>query len=528
MPHSNIMVIILSILIISCSQNKPDKVNHNDSIHISLPIQLPKDDIKKIYVVKKGDTLHSLGLHLKVDYKKIATWNDIKPPYKIKEGQKLNLYKLATASENEQTLKEQKSSTTGKVVLFDSANLAQPNKQKFIGHDSLQRDLMIAEVLQANPKLEIARAVWKASTAKIKQQGALQDPVLAYGLAPFTVDNGSTDYVQQIQLSQSIPWPGKLSLQSDAAMLGANRDEEKINILRLELTALAKKLYGDWFFIHQAHLIHHENVQLLSHVNKIAKIRYRIGKASQQEVLQSELELSLIEQHIIILNQQKKEILGHINTLLSRPADKPIPIAKSLPKPFAMASLQHLLKNGVEKHPKIKALSADIKSLELKKERAVLEALPNFNVKAGYSTQMVNSDKHFTVGFAMNLPLNLSKYQAIEDEASANLKRAQWKKQDQVEELEELIQLYFSKVKKYQNILVLYKEKILPLAKLNKQAALANYQASNGGFLELVKAENDWHSAQLNEKQALVDYHESLALFEYAIGVNEFSVENDL
>ncbi|MEE9337422.1 MAG: TolC family protein [Methylococcaceae bacterium] len=528
MPHSNVMIIILSFLIISCSQNKQDKVNKNDSIHISLPIQLPKDNIKKTYIVKKGDTLYSLGLHLKVDYKKIATWNSIKAPYKIKEGQKLNLDKLATASESKQTLKEQKTSTTGKVILFDSVNLPQSNKQKFIGHHSLQRDLMIGEVLQANPQLEIARAVWKASTAKIKQQGALQDPVLAYGLAPFTVGSDSTDFVQQFQLSQNIPWPGKLSLQSDAAMLSANRDEEKINVLRLELTALAKKLYGDWFFIHQAHQIHHENVQLLSHVNKIAKIRYRIGKASQQEVLQSELELSLIEQHKIILNQQKTEISGHINTLLSRPADTPVPLAKSLPHPLAMTSLKHLLKNGVDKHPKIKALSADIESWELKKERAILEALPNFNVKAGYSTQMVNSDKHFTLGFAINLPLNLSKYQAVEDEASANLKRAQWKKQDQVQELEELIQLYFSKVKKYQNTLALYKEKILPLAKQNKQAALADYQASNGGFLELIKAEKDWHSAKLKEKQALVDYHESLALFEYAIGINEFSAGNNL
>ncbi len=115
---------------------------------------------------------------------------------------------------------------------------------------------------------------------------------------------------------------------------------------------------------------------------------------------------------------------------------------------------------------------------------------------------MDNSDKHLTVGFAINLPLNLSKYQSIEDEATANLKRAQWKKQGQVQELEKLIQLYFSKVKKYQNILSLYKQKILPLAKQNKQAALADYQASNGGFLELIRAEKDWHSARLKEKNA--------------------------
>ncbi len=132
MLYSNVIVIILSILIISCSQNKNDKLNNN-TIHISLPIQLLKDDIKKTYVVKKGDTLYSLGLHLKVDYKKIAKWNGIKSPYKIKEGQKLYLDKLLTIR-NKQDTQIQLKSVTSKVKLISTVDLPPAKKNKSIGH----------------------------------------------------------------------------------------------------------------------------------------------------------------------------------------------------------------------------------------------------------------------------------------------------------------------------------------------------------------------------------------------------------
>jgi lipoprotein NlpD len=50
-----------------------------------------KDWRPDTYTVKKGDTLYALGLEFGFDYKEIARWNDIPPPYVIKVGQKLKL-----------------------------------------------------------------------------------------------------------------------------------------------------------------------------------------------------------------------------------------------------------------------------------------------------------------------------------------------------------------------------------------------------------------------------------------------------
>ena len=404
-----------------CSKHDAFKPKPTNSTKNKDAISAPYEK-QKYYEVKKGDTLYSIGLHNKLDFKKLAAWNQIKPPYNIEVGQIIRLYDLA-ADSNPQSAVE--------ITSVHTANVSPPISHKSTNNRSLQISQMVSEVLAANPQIEVAQAVWEASTAQVKQQGAFEDPKLSYSLAPLTIDNTSTDFVQQIQLSQHIPWPGKLSLQSDVAKSNAVREKEKINELRLKLTALAKKIFSDWYFIHQAIQIHHENAQLLEHIYSIAQARYRVGKASQQEVLQAELEASLLEQHQLLLNQRKSEILGHINTLLSRPINSPLPNPSLLAEPLSMQTIRELHQDELENHPKIKALSANVQALKLNRQRAGLSALPDFKINAGYSTIMDNSDKHWIVGLAVNLPLDRNKYRAIQDEATARLKQAQWQKQDQ-------------------------------------------------------------------------------------------------
>lgn len=58
------------------------------------PAAVEKDWRPEVYTVKKGDTLYGIGLEHGIDYKEIAQWNNIAPPYAIRIGQQLRL-KLA-------------------------------------------------------------------------------------------------------------------------------------------------------------------------------------------------------------------------------------------------------------------------------------------------------------------------------------------------------------------------------------------------------------------------------------------------
>ncbi|HQR61078.1 MAG TPA: LysM peptidoglycan-binding domain-containing protein, partial [Methylophilaceae bacterium] len=60
-----------------------------------------KDWRPETYTVKKGDTLYSVGLEFGFDYKEIAQWNDIQPPYVIRIGQKLKLKESTKATDDQ-------------------------------------------------------------------------------------------------------------------------------------------------------------------------------------------------------------------------------------------------------------------------------------------------------------------------------------------------------------------------------------------------------------------------------------------
>lgn len=57
-------------------------------------ISVKKRDLSSssYYTIKKGDTLYTIGLRSGHGYKRLAKWNNISPPYKIYQGDKLKLF----------------------------------------------------------------------------------------------------------------------------------------------------------------------------------------------------------------------------------------------------------------------------------------------------------------------------------------------------------------------------------------------------------------------------------------------------
>lgn len=76
-----------------------------------------KDWRPDTYIVKKGDTLFSIGLEYGFEYKEIAAANNISEPYPIQIGQKLNLAGVKAKSEAADiNLAEQSASEDGVVI----------------------------------------------------------------------------------------------------------------------------------------------------------------------------------------------------------------------------------------------------------------------------------------------------------------------------------------------------------------------------------------------------------------------------
>lgn len=121
-PLKWLLVFVLSIWLVGgCAQKKapPSK----------LPYSKDLINKSKYYKVKQGDTLYSIGFRSGHGYKRLASWNNIRSPYKIRVGETIKLFKPWKASSKKNKTPKSKYSVQNKKKLASKrSNISKVNK----------------------------------------------------------------------------------------------------------------------------------------------------------------------------------------------------------------------------------------------------------------------------------------------------------------------------------------------------------------------------------------------------------------
>jgi lipoprotein NlpD len=102
------VLFLITLWLAGCATSQQAPVIERASTGKSVSAKLVKSATEKdwrpeAYTVKKGDTLYSIGLEFGFDYKEIAQWNNIQPPYVIYIGRQLRLKEPKAASAPKET-----------------------------------------------------------------------------------------------------------------------------------------------------------------------------------------------------------------------------------------------------------------------------------------------------------------------------------------------------------------------------------------------------------------------------------------
>ena len=413
------------------------------------------------------------------------------------------------------------------IALADQAKF-QPNdissSASVSARQSLSSNQLVSAILAANPQMEVVQAVWQAANSRIQQVSALDDPMLSHSFAPLTIGNRQSGFSQNTVISQKLPWPGKRRLRGEAAAFDADAANENIASLRLLLTATAKTLFADWYYIHRALEVNEINRSLLTEFHDIALDHYATGLASKQDALRAEVEMALLDHQKIALDRENRTLLAHLNRLLNRMPDSPLPVPSKLdaelllPKPAALQEL------ALRSRPELRELAARIKASKTRGDLAEKDFYPDFKVSAGYNNFWRQDQQRFIVGVEMNLPLDQDKRHAAEDEAHARIKQAEWQHIDRIAKIREDVQVAYELTIESLHVYKLHQDKLLPLANETLKAALSDYRSGSGDFLTLISSEQNLIKTQLQTDRALADMHRHLAELEQAVGrVSPFS-----
>ena len=407
-------------------------------------------------------------------------------------------------------------SVTVQSPLTDSPD--QATAQSFSGLDAL-----ITEALQKNPGIQSALRQVAALRHRVPQVKTLPDPQVSVGwagnIAPFSVQKGDPSSYRGVSASQGVPYPGKLKLRGEIADREAEAAWWDYEAARRKLVADVKSAYFDYFAAAKAVEITQKNKDLLQKLSSIAEARYRVGKGVQQDVLRSQVEISLLLQRLSVFEQQQATAQARLNTLLYRdpeallptPASfEPAKIGHSLDELYTLARVQD---TGLQREQRM--IERDQYAVNL----AHKDYLPDFNVSYMYQQRPDLPDMQgFTV--AANIPIfyKTKQREAVREQAE-QLASEQANRENQQTELFFAVKRQYLLAKSSEQLLKLYSQAIVPQSSLALESSMASYQVGTVDFLTILTNFTVVLDYEVSYYRELANYQIALANLEPLVGV---------
>jgi cobalt-zinc-cadmium efflux system outer membrane protein len=383
---------------------------------------------------------------------------------------------------------------------------------------ALRLDDLLKQALERNPKIRAAGYEADASSFRIPQERSLPDPMVGLGLKnmgfpEFTVGKEVMSGIG-LSFSQAIPFPGKLRLKGEIAEKAFERQKQVRNSVVLGVLKDVKTAYFELYALHKSIAILREQKALMQKAREITETMYSVGNGVQSDVLKAGVEVSRMDEMIMPMVEMIKALDARINLLLDLPADRPLGIPQdqgieSLPMP-----LEEIKKAAEMNSPMVKEASLMVEEGGKMVDLSRKESSPNFVLGGGWDFKGRLTGM-YEVMIGVEIPLYLKTKQAkMLEESLARLAGSKSGLSSTKNDVAFMLTEDFLKARSAENLIKLYKDRIIPQAALTVESTMAGYQVGKTDFMALLSDINTLFSYRMAYYRELVGLWSSIARLE--------------
>ncbi len=381
---------------------------------------------------------------------------------------------------------------------------------------------LLEEAKANNPELKALREKANAKEARVRAEGALDDPTLKVEMMdlskdhPLNISPGNAMETRYM-INQMFPFPGKLSLNEKMALKEAYAALAAFNSRDIDVAARVKEAYFDYAYLADSIRITEEIKVLLSNMSRIAEAKYSVGQASQQDVIKANVETTMLTNELITLKAEKDVAAARLKSILNRDQSSPIGEPAGLPRERVEFRTDELIEAAVRANPDIKMAELDMEAGELAADLARKNYYPDFMVGAG-PVQRDGRFDSFDVMFQINIPIWWGKYDSLTQEAvsTAGSLRSRLVSEKNAKSFE--VKSASIQVDAADRMRTLYETSLLPQVDLSFESALKNYRAGKIDFLTLLDTERELKKTRLEYLKTILEYRKRVAALERAVG----------
>jgi cobalt-zinc-cadmium efflux system outer membrane protein len=371
----------------------------------------------------------------------------------------------------------------------------------------LTLDEAVRLALVSSPELQASGARVDASAGRAYQAKKWTNPQLQMSADEWPVTGGGrgfADSIQTIGIAQTLPYPGKKSLDKQIGGAGVKVSEAELALRRIEVARDVKVAFSRVLASERLVEVSTQLVAVAESSATTARKRVEAGAAAYQEQLRAEVQLVQAQTELKEFDRELIAARAAFITVVGRPDLGEARLSGTLSEEPRPALMESRGEEFLAQHPSARAARASVDRAELEYRRAKLEPYPD--VTASFSGGKLGETDQgiIQLGFSLPVPI-IDQGKGKKDEARANVRVAE-------AELRvvqhQLLREWANAQKRYRTAaeqVASYREQALPKADEALRLVQKGFEEGKFNFIDLADTQRTTAEVRLAYQQKLLE-----------------------
>ncbi len=365
----------------------------------------------------------------------------------------------------------------------------------------------IRVALESSPELQASTARVEAAAGRAYQAKKWTNPQLQMNADEWPVTGGGrgfADSIQTIGVAQTLPYPGKKSLDKQIGGAGVKVSDAELALRRTEVVRDVKAGFARVLASGRLVEVSTQLMAVAQSSAMAARKRVEAGAAAYQEQLRAEVQLVQAQAELREFQREQATAWQAFVTALGRPELKEAKLSGTLADRPRAALTEKKGEEFLAEHPSVRAARASVEQAQLEYRRARLEPYPD--VTASFSGGKLGETDQgiIQLGFSLPVPI-IDSGKGKKDEARANVRVAE-AELNAVQQ--QLLREWANAQKRYRTAaeqVASYREEALPKADEALRLVQQGFEEGKFSFIDLVDTQRTTAEVRLAYQQKLLE-----------------------
>jgi outer membrane protein TolC len=382
---------------------------------------------------------------------------------------------------------------------------------------------LVGEALARNPAIAAAQRRYDAARQRPAQERSLPDPMVSAGYnASGNPLPGAGLGVEPtanigVMVSQELPFPGKRALRASIAAREADAELQNVEAARLDVAARVKEAYYGLAYTWAAGDVLTRSRDILDTLRRVSETRYAVGQAAQQDVIKAQTQISILDIQLERIRRQRATREAELNALRDRPPSEPVGRPEDLGAPAFEVALDALLAAAAERTPMLQRDAIMLDRAQLAADAARRDFKPDFVVSGGYA-YMGSMPPMYEFRIDVKVPLQRARRAAAVAERVSSAEESRQSLAATRLALQSRIEADFEMASSSIRLARLYRETVLPQARLALESSMASYQTGAVDFLSVLTNFGTVLEYEMTYFEELASFHAAVSRLEAMTG----------